>query len=293
MWGLSIRWVPELVGVEFKTLESVVALRKMEARGEGAGGQCALPRWCDCLGRPAGFDTDLVAADTALMSHSVRTHLRLEIDDYDEKIRRWIPGYEMMIGTAAEAVAEISPDLVIDIGSGTGALAEAILERDSVGAVQLLDIDPEMLEHGASRVARFGARARPTLQSYDDAFESCDAFSASLSLHHIPTLGGKTDLFRRAFAALRPGGVLVNGDINMPADPDEARPLYSFWAEHQMENGISEEQAWAHFDVWAGEDTYLPLEDELTALRAVGFNAARVWNEGPVGVVVARKPSPR
>ena len=79
----------------------------------------------------------------------------------------------------------------------------------------------------------------------------------------------------------------------MPADPDEARPLYSLWAEHQMENGIPEEQAWAHFDVWAGEDTYLPLEDELAALRAVGFDAARVWNEGPVGVVVARKPSPR
>jgi len=227
------------------------------------------------------------------MSHSVRTHLQLEIDDYDAKIRCWIPGYQIMIRIAAEAVAEISPDLVIDIGSGTGALAEAILERDSVGTVQLLDIDPEMLERGASRVTRFGARAWPALKSYDDAFESCDAFSASLSLHHIPTLGGKTALFRRAFEALRPGGVLVNGDINMPADPDEARPLYSLWAAHQMENGIPEEQAWAHFDVWAGEDTYLPLEDELAALRAVGFDAARVWNEGPVGVVVARKPSPR
>ena len=227
------------------------------------------------------------------MSHSVRSHLRLEIDDYDEKIRRWIPGYERMIGTAAEAVAEISPELVVDIGSGTGALAEAILEHGSVGTVQLLDIDPEMLERGARRVGRFGDRARPMLKSYDDPFESCDAFSASLSLHHISTLEGKADLFRRAFAALRPGGVLVNGDINMPADPDEAQPLYGFWAEHQVANGISEDQAWAHFDVWAGEDTYLPLADELSALRAVGFEAARVWNAGPVGVVVARKPSPR
>ena len=79
----------------------------------------------------------------------------------------------------------------------------------------------------------------------------------------------------------------------MPADLDEAQPLYGFWAEHQVANGISEDQAWANFDVWAGEDTYLPLVDELSALRAVGFEAARVWNEGPVGVVVARKPSRR
>lgn len=227
------------------------------------------------------------------MPHSVRTHLRLEIDEYDEKIRRWIPGYEEMIRTAADAVAEIGPELVIDIGSGTGALAEAILEHATVGAVRLLDIDPEMLQRGASRVERFGDRARPTLASYDDPFEPCDAFSASLSLHHIPTLEGKAELFARAYAALRPGGVLVNGDINMPADTDAARTMYAFWAEHQVAHGVSEEQAWAHFDVWAGEDVYLPLEAELAALRAVGFEAARVWNEGPVGVVVARKPARR
>ena len=226
------------------------------------------------------------------MSHSVREHLRLEIDDYDEKIRRWIPGYDSMIRIAAESVAEISPDRVIDIGSGTGALAEAILEHRTVGVVELLDIDPEMLNRGANRVVRFGDRARPVLGSYDDPFECCDAFSASLSLHHIPTLGQKAALFRRVFDALRPGGVLVNGDINMPEDVDEARPLYTLWAQHQISCGIKEKQAWAHFDIWAGEDTYLPLDAELGVLRATGFEAARVWSEGPVGVVVARKPSP-
>ena len=28
------------------------------------------------------------------MSHSVRNHLRLEIDSYDKTIRQFIPGYE-------------------------------------------------------------------------------------------------------------------------------------------------------------------------------------------------------
>lgn len=231
-------------------------------------------------------------AETHGMSHSVRSHLQLEIDDYDEKIRRWIPGYETMIRTAAEAVAEVCPDVVLDIGSGTGALAEAILEHDTVGSVTLVDIDPEMLDRGARRVARFGERARPMLGSYDDPLPQCDAVSASLALHHIASLEAKAALFRKVFDALRPGGVLVNGDINMPADPEEARALYAFWARHQVEHGISEDQAWAHFEVWAGEDTYLPLPDELEALRSIGFEATRIWNTGPVGVVLARKPSP-
>lgn len=223
------------------------------------------------------------------MSHSVRRHLRLEIDDYDETIRRFIPGYETMLSVAAEAVASVRPDHVVDLGAGTGGLSASLLERDEVGTVELLDVDPEMMGQARARLADFDERARFTLRSYDEPFEPCDAFAASLSLHHIPTLDAKAALFARAFAALRPGGVLVNADVNMPADPEERDALYRHWADHQVACGIAEDRAWAHFDEWAEEDTYLPIEDELAALHAIGFDAERVWNDGPVGVVVARK----
>ncbi len=223
------------------------------------------------------------------MTHSVRRHLRLEVDDYDATIRRFIPGYERMLAVAADAVAQIRPGHVVDLGAGTGGLSEALLERDEVGTVELLDVDPEMLSRARSRLERFGDRARFTLRSYDEPFGPCDAFAASLSLHHIPTLDGKTTLFRRAFEALRPGGVLVNADVNMPEDEDERRALYRYWADQLVRSGIPEARAWAHFEEWAEEDTYLPLEAELEVLRDVGFRAERVWNDGPVGVVVARK----
>jgi len=54
-------------------------------------------------------------------------------------------------------------------------------------------------------------------------------------------------------------------------------------------SGIEEERAWVHFEEWADEDTYLPLDEELSVLRSIGFDADRVWNAGPIGVVVARK----
>lgn len=223
------------------------------------------------------------------MTHSVRRHLRLEIDDYDATIRRFIPGYETMLAVAADAVASIRPERVVDLGAGTGGLSAAILHRDEVGAVELLDVDPEMMARARSRLAAFGDRARYTLRSYDEPFEPCDAFAASLSLHHIPTLDAKADLFGRVHAALRPGGTLVNADVNMPADGGERDALYRHWADHLVASGIPEERAWAHFEEWAEEDTYLPLDAELAALRDIGFDAERVWNDGPVGVVVARK----
>ena len=76
----------------------------------------------------------------------------------------------------------------------------------------------------------------------------------------------------------------------MPADSALQEPLWQRWAEHQVEQGISEQRAWEHFEEWAGEDTYLPVEDELAALRSIGFFAERVWNDGPIGVVVATRP---
>jgi len=223
------------------------------------------------------------------MSHSVRRHLGLEISDYDETIRRFIPGYEIMLGVAADAVAAVEPDLVCDLGAGTGALSEALLERRAVGAVELLDVDAEMMDQSRQRLRRFGDRVQFTLRSYNEPFSSCDAFVASLSLHHIRTIAAKSAMYARAFAALRPGGVLVNADAYLPVDATERDRLYRDWVDHMVSSGISEERAWQHFEDWAEEDTYLPLDTELKALTRIGFEADSVWSDGPIRVVVARK----
>jgi tRNA (cmo5U34)-methyltransferase len=262
------------------------------------------------------FDFRAGGPESRCMAHSVRGHLRLEIDEYDSAIRRFIPGYDTMIATAAEAVSGASAaiaakataattattavtaataapvdrsDRIVDLGAGTGALAEAILERDPVGTVELLDIDSEMMGKARTRLARFGTRPLFSLRSYDEPFGPGRAFAASLSLHHIPTIAEKAALFERVFRALEAGGVFVNADVTMPTEPSTRRSMYRLWADHMVSQGISEAQAWEHFAAWAEEDTYLPLEEELHALRVVGFQAERMWNEGPIGVVVARK----
>ena len=73
------------------------------------------------------------------MSHSVRSHLRLEIDAYDDIIRKFIPGYEEGLTRAAKEIAGARPTLVLDLGAGTGALAEAMLEHERVGSVEAID----------------------------------------------------------------------------------------------------------------------------------------------------------
>jgi tRNA (cmo5U34)-methyltransferase len=221
-------------------------------------------------------------------SHSVRRHLRVEVDAYDETIRRFIPGYETMLATVARAVAAGGPGLVLDLGAGTGALSEAILQHDAVGAIELVDVDREMLDQARARLARFGSRARFREQSFLDPLPACDAVTASLALHHIPEMDAKGALYRRIHASLRPGGVFVNADAVMPADARGREAGYAVWAAHMVSRGIPEERAWQHFAEWAEEDTYQPIEQELAAMAAAGFETGIALHEGPLAVLVGQ-----
>ena len=58
-----------------------------------------------------------------------------------------------------------------------------------------------------------------------------------------------------------------------------------------MSCGIGESDGYEHLERWGAEDTYFPSEDELEAVEAVGFVADCVWRQGPIAVVVGRKPA--
>ena len=223
------------------------------------------------------------------MTHRVRRHLRVAADAYDEAIRRFIPGYERMLGVAAEAVAGVAPARVLDLGAGTGALSGALLRRPEVGTVELLDVDPEMLTQERVRLRGYEARTRFTLRSYGGALPACDAAAASLALHHVPSLKEKGRLYRRVFEALREGGVFVNADATMPEEPEAREATYRAWADHMVAYGIAEERAWRHFEEWAEEDTYFSVAQERAALERAGFRTDVVWRDGPMAVIVGRR----
>ena len=227
------------------------------------------------------------------MSHSVRTHLGVEVAAYDEAIRRFIPGYDVMLSVAAEQVAAARPRRVLDLGAGTGALSQAVLERAALDGfaptATLLDVDGEMIDQARVRLVRFADRIGFLQQSYHDPLPCCDAAVASLALHHVPLMSEKRRLYKRVFNALPAGGVFVNADAVMPADAAGQAATYDRWAAHMVAQGVARERAFEHFAEWADEDTYHPMEEELAAVHAAGFHAECAWREGPMAVVVGRK----
>ena len=219
--------------------------------------------------------------------HRVAGHLGVAADDYDRTIRTFIPNYERMVSTVVHWLEGHVPPggLVVDLGAGTGALGAAILDALPDVRVELVDIDPNMLEVAEARCAQHAGRFALRHARFEDELPRCHAVVASLALHHVAADGDKRDLYRAIRAALEPGGLVVVADALVYDDgPERARMIQGLFA-HMALSGISAADAEGHLAQWAEEDVYKTLPGELALIREAGFPRPDVfWRDGLIAV---------
>jgi tRNA (cmo5U34)-methyltransferase len=220
------------------------------------------------------------------MGHSVEGHLKLNVADYDRLIRQLVPGYAAMREAHMALLRKLLPAgrrcLVLDLGGGTGALAEAVAETLPLAEVEIWDIDPAMLGVARERCARFGARIRYVERSFAGPLTPCDAVVACIALHHVKDLTAKGAIYRNIHTALKPGGLFLNADTAIAAGGALREFSYREWINAMAPHGINEAEARAHFASWAHEDYYPPLTAELRLVGEAGFaDPECFWREIP------------
>jgi SAM-dependent methyltransferase len=215
---------------------------------------------------------------------SVATHLGINLAEYDARIRTFIPHYQAMLVAAASAIPS-SARLIVDLGTGTGALAAACLARARRARVVGIDADPGMLPLAARRLA---ARATLVRASFLRAPlpDGVDAVVASFALHHVRTRTAKGQLYRRVRLALRPRGVFVSVDCHPSIDRAAARHQFDAWTMH-LRRSYSRREADKLLCAWSIEDVYVPLESEIRLLEGAGFDVDVIWRGGAFAVLKA------
>jgi SAM-dependent methyltransferase len=214
------------------------------------------------------------------------SHLGIVLRDYDTKIRTFVPGYAESLGTAA-AIAAASlrgrRPVVLDLGTGTGALAARCLALKPSARIVGVDEDAGMLAAARRRIGGTFTAIQGSFERVD--LPTCDAVTASLALHHVPTAARRLALFRRIRRALRPGGVLVSADCYLASNTALRTADRRAWLAH-LERRYSPAAAAGYLRAWAKEDHYVRLADEIEMLERCGFVVDVAWRRGSFAVVV-------
>src|SRR5262249_53869822 len=178
---------------------------------------------------------------------SVASHLGIEIAEYDQRIRTFIPAYEEMLDAAADAV-DTGARTIVELGVGTGALAARCLKRLPKASVVGIDADSSILALARRRLGR-----RATLLTANFVWAKlprADAIVASIALHHVRTRSAKERLYRRIRAALNPAGMFISADCHPSGKPDRARAQRDAWMVHLRES-YSARKAEALLQAWS------------------------------------------
>jgi len=186
-------------------------------------------------------------------------------DSYLRQMRAEVPAYDQLQALLAGQTAACPVTRFLDLGTGTGETARAVLQMHPQARMVGVDASADMLAVAASTLP---TRQVEALRVADlaDALPpgSFDLVVSALAVHHLDA-EGKQLLFQRIRAALRPGGLFVMADVIVPEDPaDAVTPLSP------------------------GYDRPERLPALLTWLEEAGLPAEVVWRRQDIALLVAR-----
>lgn len=201
------------------------------------------------------------------------------VDSYEDHMRPW-RAYYRWLGELIPAQAET----LLDLGCGTGLELDEIFRLHPDIRVTGIDLAPGMLarlrEKHPERKLTLTVGDYLTVPLAPCAFDVAVAFE---TLHHFPP-ETKLGLFRRIFAVLRPGGMLLEGDYIAESDEMETY-LFQELARRRARQHVPE-GTFVHFD------TPLTLAHELSLLSQAGFTAEVLGYRGEDNTPMIRAIKP-
>jgi tRNA (cmo5U34)-methyltransferase len=209
--------------------------------------------------------------------------------DYEALRRRLVPSFDLLYGTAVQALelAECELRRVLDLGAGTGLLAGAVATAHPSSELVLFDGSAAMLDQARESL---GGRASYIVGDLHQAPPPgpWDAVVSALAIHHLEH-PAKRALFARVHDALSPGGVFVNAEqVRGPTDFLDG--VYLRWQERRARELGASRSEWDGALERMRVDRNASVERQLEWLLAAGYTDVDcLFKDHRLAVLFARK----
>jgi len=216
-----------------------------------------------------------------------------DVDAYEVRIRKFVPGYEMIMDFVLACLPERNEwAIILELACGTGNLSQKVLDRNRLFKLVAIDLVSEMVRKCGDRLHSYKNRIEIFCADMVGfrRLNSFDFVLSNLALHYLETDAEKIAVCQNVYDSLRPGGIFSFSVMLTSHSPGSRIDIWKLWENDVLRNGVTHQELNDWYDNHHSCDYAVPLDCWLKWLEEVGFRYCTLaWSETIFGVIWAVK----
>jgi tRNA (cmo5U34)-methyltransferase len=192
-------------------------------------------------------------------------------DMYDTWIQAVCPFYKEVLAALVSYCPE-NIRYVLDLGCGSGSVAQALLETFPMIHATLVDLSAKMLSTAKNKLMRYGEQVEyieKDIATFSSNYKY-DVIIASLAMHHLDAKQ-KGYFCEKVLAHLVPGGYFFVIEQVLGGTRHIQEKTHNAWLDFMKEQGLSDNEIHEMIERKKAHDRCEPLMQQLTRLKKIGF----------------------